>query len=294
MRQDKDRSGKWLLTHHGDAVLKLAGITGFSTWKALQPETVAPRRLPDGLLEVRFPGETAPTLVLVEIETYPDAEADRQVLDDVMLIAVDRKVVPEVVSLVLKPKGNLVVTGAAGRASVRGGTRVSGSWPVVRLWEQDAEALLSAGDAGLVPWVPLARTALSPEALMTRCRDRLATVSDPTDRAGLSAVTQILAGLAFPDKRFLDLFGGAQAMIESPVLDEVKEILRKQYEAEFTARATRRAIRATLEARFGAAPADRVAPLDAIADDARLRELVRLAATCPDLDAFAAALTTGK
>ena len=77
-------------------------------------------------------------LVLVEIETYPDADADRQVLDDLMLIAVDRKAVPEVVSLVLKPKGNLNVAGASERVSPRGrarsGCRRSGSsrsaaWP---------------------------------------------------------------------------------------------------------------------------------------------------------------------
>src|SRR5690349_11394953 len=129
MRQDKDRSGKWLLTHHGDAILRLGGITGFTAWKALQPETVAPRRLPDGVIEVRFPGDPEPRLVLVEIETYPDADADRQVLDDLMLIAVDRRVVPEVVALVLKPKGKLVVTGAAERTSPRGQTRVGGSWP---------------------------------------------------------------------------------------------------------------------------------------------------------------------
>src|SRR5262245_17297052 len=135
MRQDKDRSGKWMLTHHGDAVLRLGGVTGFSSWKALSAETVAPRRLPDGLIEVRFPDAPGPVLVLVEIETYPDADADRQVLDDLMLIAVDRNVVPEVVSLVLKPKGNLTVTGASERTSPRGRTRVGGSWPVVRLWE---------------------------------------------------------------------------------------------------------------------------------------------------------------
>jgi hypothetical protein len=120
MRQDKDRSGKWLLAHHGDAVLRLGGVTGFRSWRALPPETVAPRRLPDGLLEVRFPGPGDPVLVLVEIETYPDPDVDRQVLDDVMLIAVDRKVVPEVVSLVLKPKGRQAVTGGADRASARG------------------------------------------------------------------------------------------------------------------------------------------------------------------------------
>src|SRR5581483_9392854 len=197
---------------------QVGGITGFSSWKAVQAETVAPRRLPDGLIEVRFPGETEPTLVLVEIETYPDADVDRQLLDDLMLIAVDRKVVPEVVSLVLKPKGNLSVTGSAERIGARGRTRIGGTWPVVRLWELDAETLFAAGDVGLIPWVPLTRSTDSPDVLMTRCRDRLAVVPDPADRAGLIAVTYILAGLAFPDRRFLNLFGGAKVMIDSPVL----------------------------------------------------------------------------
>jgi predicted transposase YdaD len=297
MRQDKDRSGKWMLTHHGDAVLRLGGVTGFSAWKALAAETVAPRRLPDGLLEVRFPDAAGPVLVLVEIETYPDSDADRQVLDDLMLIAVDRNVVPEVVSLVLKPKGNLTVTGASERTSSRGRTRVGGSWPVVRLWELEADQLLAVGDAGLVPWVPLTRSALSPEELMTRCRDRLAAVPDARDRAGLMAVTQILASLAFPDKRFLDLFGGADAMIESPVLDEVKEILRKRYEAEGALqgalRALREAVLANLEARFGTIPVERVAALNTIADETRLKELHRLAITCPDLNTFVAGLASG-
>jgi hypothetical protein len=239
---------------------------------------------------VRFADASEPSLVLVEIETYPDADADRQVLEDLMLIAVDRNVVPEVVSLVLKPKGKLEVAGTSERVSVRGGTRLGGSWPVVRLWELEAETLLGAGDAGLVPWVPLTRTTQTPEELMARCRDRLVQLPNQTDRAGLMAVTQILAGLAFPDKRFLDLFGGAEAMIESPVLDEVKEILRKRVVLE-TMRDT---IRAALEARFKTVPADRVAPLQAVADEARLRELVRLAATCPDLDAFVAGLASSQ
>jgi hypothetical protein len=318
MRQDKDRSGKWLLTHHGDAILKLGGLTGFTAWKALQAETVAPRRLPDGLIEVRFPNKAEATLVLVEIESYPDSDGDRQVLDDLMLIALDRKVVPEVISLVLKPKGNLTVTGTTERTSPTGRTRIGGSWPVVRLWELDAEALLATGDVGLIPWVPLTKTTLTPDVLMTRCHDRLATVADPSDRAGLMAVTQILAGLAFPDRRFLDLFGGAETMIESPVLDEVIALIEKRLtakieaevktkvEAEVKARATavgaaqgriaaiRENVVATLEARFGSVPVDRIAPLDAITDEVRLKELLRLAVTCPDLDAFVAGLASGK
>jgi len=286
MRQDKDRSSKWLLAHHADAILKLGGITGFISWKAIQPETVAPRRLPDGLIEVCYPGETEATLVLVEMKSYPASDVDRQVLDDLMLIAVDRKVMPDVVSLILKPKGNVVVTGSAESVSRRGGTRIGGSWPVVRMWELEAEELFAAGDAGLIPWVPLAHTIQTPEVLMKRCRDRLASVPDPSDRAGLMVVTQILAGLAFPDNRFLDLFGGAQAMIESPVLDEVKQLI--------LVRALQEYVVDVLEARFGSIPKDRVLPLQTILDENRLRAMHRLAATCPDIEAFVTGLETGK
>jgi hypothetical protein len=99
------------------------------------------------------------------------------------------------------------------------------------------------------------------------------------------AVTQILAGLAFPDKRFLDLFGGAEAMIESPVLDEVKALI--------DARAKREYILAALETRFGTVPTERVAALHEVKDAARLNELHRLAITCPDLDAFGKGLAGG-
>ncbi len=286
MRQDKDRSAKWMLTHHGDAILKLAGLTDFRSWKALQAETVAPRRLPDGLLEVRFADQAKPSWVLVEIETYPDSDADTQVFEDLMLIRVDRKVVPEVVSLVLKPKGNLTVAGAVEARSASGRTKLGGSWPVVRLWELEADQLLAAGDVGLVPWVPLTKTTLAAEELMSRCHDRLVRVPDKADRAGLMAVTQILAGLAFPDKRFLNLFGGPEAMIESPVLDEAKALIR--------VRAKREDILAALEIRFGTVPAERVAALHTVKDEGRLKELHRLAITCPDLDAFVAGLASGR
>lgn len=284
MRQDKDRSSKWLIAHHGDAILKLAGLTGFTEWRAIQPETIAPRRLPDGLLEVRFPGFDEPSLVLIEIESYADSDADRQVFDDVALVYLERKRVPEVVSPVLKSKGCTRVAGTIEHASPAGRTKIGGSWPVVRLWDLDAESLLADGDAGLIPWVPLAQSNRPPEELVSRCVDHIGRVPDATERQGLLAVTQIMAGLAFPDRRFPEFLRGSKVMIESPILDEVYEEGKSvgKYDG------IRLSIQQILEDRFGPHSDQRLEKLSEIEDKKRLRELVSKAVKCPSLEAFVA------
>ena len=173
MHQDKDRSAKWLLGKHGDALLRLAGITGFTKWEHAPAEVVAPRRSLDGLFKLSYPGEREPRLVIVEIESYADSTADRQVLDDIMLVTLEHRRVPEVVSLILKPKGEVAVNGRDERTSRTGQVRIVGTWPVVKLWEIDAEALFADGDDGLIPLVPLARTTLPPVEIVTRCVDRM-------------------------------------------------------------------------------------------------------------------------
>ena len=75
-----DKSGKWLIQHHGDSILRLAGVDDIETWKALQAELVQPRRLPDGLIEVRRRGESDLDLYLLEIATYPEARVVEQVV----------------------------------------------------------------------------------------------------------------------------------------------------------------------------------------------------------------------
>ncbi len=57
-----DRSSKWLIQHHGDSILRLAGVRDIAEWRPLQAELVQPRRLPDGLIDVRCQGqaETVP------------------------------------------------------------------------------------------------------------------------------------------------------------------------------------------------------------------------------------------
>jgi hypothetical protein len=67
-----DKISKWLITRHGDSILRLGGVEGVASWRALPGEVVSPRRLPDGLVEFRRTGDpegAEPALALVEIST---------------------------------------------------------------------------------------------------------------------------------------------------------------------------------------------------------------------------------
>ena len=55
--QPYDKSSKWLIQHHGDSILRLAGIEKIAAWRPAQAEVVQPSQMPDGLLEVRLEGE---------------------------------------------------------------------------------------------------------------------------------------------------------------------------------------------------------------------------------------------
>jgi hypothetical protein len=146
--------------------------------------------------------------------------------------------------------------------------------------------LLAAGDVGLIPWVPLAQFAGPPEPIFRQCRARIDRDAPPGERENLLAVTQVLAGLRYNNPSLFQLLGGREAMIDSPVLQELK--------AEWTHEATRKATRETqrrailhfLVARFGPEAKGLGAALDAIEDEARLDELVESAALCPDLESF--------
>src|SRR5271157_1971962 len=282
LMHEYDKSSKWLIQHHGDSILRMAGIVGIETWRPLQAEVVHPRQLPDGLIEVLLQGQFEPSLFVLELATYPESRIAEQVLRDMTLVYLDRRVVPDVITLVLHPRGNLQVTGSLEMMSPGGMTQWSVRWKVVQLWSIPAETLLDAHDVGLVPWVPLTHFDGPPEPIFQQCRARIDEEAPPEERENLLAVTQVLAGLRYNEVGLFQLLGGRDAMIESPVLQELK--------AEWTREAARETKRRTivdfLVARFGPQAEEIATHLETIADDARLKELVKLAAVCSDLPSF--------
>ena len=88
------------------------------------------------------------------------------------------------------------------------------------------------------------------------------------------AVTQLLARLRYNDETLFQILGGRKAMIESPLLDELK------YEW------TRDTLISVLVARFGSNARSLESELKAISDESRLQELVKHGATRRTLSSF--------
>jgi hypothetical protein len=78
----KDKSERWLLQQQAGSILRLAGITGFTSWTVEESSLIAPRRLPDGMVSVVFPDRPKPVPFLIEIESYSNRDAERQLFED--------------------------------------------------------------------------------------------------------------------------------------------------------------------------------------------------------------------
>jgi len=155
---------------------------------------------------------------------------------------------------------------------------------VIELWTLSAEQLLAANDLGLVPWVPLARIDGPPEPVLRDVRKRIDAQAPPDTHDNLLAVTQVLTRLRYNEPQLLAIFGGRQAMIESPLIQEIMQ--------ETVVKTLQEAILQMLAARFGAVPPELTGRLNALHDEPLLRKLVRSAATCPDLKTFGEQLST--
>jgi hypothetical protein len=277
--QERDSGGKWLICFHADALVRLAGIRRIASWKAVQAEPVEPRRLPDGLIEVYRRGRPQPILVALEVSTYPYTRLAKQAADDALLIYLVRGVVPEVITLILRPRGRKPTPREFVIRSEEGTTSIRVEWKVIELWKVPAAELLVAGDIGLIPLVPLSLLDRPVEAILDECRERIHRDAPADERENLLSVTHFFAGLAYNDPRLFERLGGDKDMLKtgSPL---IREIIEEAQEA-----GRREDIITFLAARFGPEAQALRAHLKTVGD-ARLKELLGLAATCPDLASF--------
>ncbi len=274
-----DWGGKWLIGHHRNSLLGLGGVRRIAAWKAVQAEPVHPRRLPDGMIEVRFRGRPRPVLYVLEISTYRYSRLARQALDDALLVYLVRGVV----TIVLRPRGKKPVPRELVIRSEEGTTSIRVEWKLVEMWKIPAAELLEAGDIGLIPLLPLCLFDGPVEAILDECRERIERDAPAAEREGLLSVAHFIAGLKYNDPRLFKRLGGNEAMFKtgSPLLRKIVE--------EETEKARREGERDNiitfLAARFGPEAEALRADLQKIGG-AGLKELLGLAATCPDLGSF--------
>lgn len=288
--QPFDKSSKWLIQHHGGSMLRLAGIGNVAAWRPAQAEVVQPRQLPDGLLEARLEGEAQDDLFLLEVATCPERRAVDQLTRDLMLVYLDRGELPTAITIVLRPKGRYRIPAGRTLRDRRGLSSCRLKWHVVELWTVPAEALLEAGDVGLIPWVPLTDYTDPPETIIRKCRERIDEHAPPQEKANFLAVTQVLTELRYRKQGLLggllSILGGEEAMLESPLIQGIVDKQVQQAVVETNRARAHRDILAVLETRFREIPGGLAEQVRSVADENRLTELLRKAVASPDLEAF--------
>ena len=226
--KDKDKSAKWLIEHHGDAILRLGGVTDLVRWQAAPAELVLPTKLPDGLLFAWRAGRDHPEPFVVEIATYPELRAAEQALRDLLLVYLVRGEVANILVLVLRPKGQLRVPDHAHRPGSDGVTALGGWWRVVELWTLPAEPVLATADPGMMPWVPLMQADEPPEIVLRRCREVIDQHAPAEEHESLITVTQVFTRLRYKDPNLLSILGGKTVMIEWSVAVDPRDCRGKE------------------------------------------------------------------
>jgi predicted transposase YdaD len=159
-----------------------------------------------------------------------------------------------------------------------------------------AAELLATGDIGVVPWVPLAQFDGPSEPIIRECRARIKKVGSRVEKENLLAVTQFLARLRYNDEALFEILGGRKAMIESPLVQELRkewtEDAKREGRREGKCEGEIEAHITVLVRRFGAQAEALETEIKATGDEARLKEMIEHAATCRSLAAFRKKLKT--
>src|SRR5207249_1624607 len=101
-----------------------------------------PRQLPDGLIEAEMRGREEPVLFLVEMATYPEKRVVEQMRGNALQVVLAKGQLPEMLVVVLRPKGQYRVPRKARWTSTLGSSQLSLRWNVVELWNQPSAQLL--------------------------------------------------------------------------------------------------------------------------------------------------------
>jgi len=185
-----DIGSKWLLHNQGKGALLVGGLQRVQRIEPMPGEIVQNRKYPDGLFRVFLQGERKPCYVLIEIATYSEKRALKQAMDDLTLAYNVLGHLPEMLMLVLRPKGRFRITGRHEIRSQLGLARLEVEWKHIELWTLSAEEFLAHGDVGVTPWTTLMHYDGPPEELIQRCADKIEQVPQPKERADLLAVAR--------------------------------------------------------------------------------------------------------
>jgi hypothetical protein len=277
-REAKDRSSEWLIEHHADGLLSAAGVTGFTSVTAVHSVMVHPKRTPDGVLEVTFPEHPTPSVFLVEVTSYPDKEERDQVMEDIALVLLERRLVPDVISFVLAERGNQKLEGEHLRTSRHGRTSLGGKWQVVNLWELSAQALLDLNQVGVLPLVPLTRFSEDPAEMMERCRERIDRLAAPEQRDNLLAIAATMTAFRYNESALYNIFTRRLTVNDNPFLAGIERQGELRGKHEF--------ILEMLEDKFGAVPEELQQRVRRVNEVDRLRTLRRNATLSDSLQSF--------
>ncbi|MSU77449.1 MAG: hypothetical protein EXS16_05050 [Gemmataceae bacterium] len=260
-----------------------------------------PKQILDGLLDVTFAHRPHTDPFLIEVEVYPDRETLDQLRDDAAMVILARGVLPDILIIVLCPKGNAVIPDEIVVPSAHGMSELRLRIRVVNLWTLSAELLLATNDVGLILWVPLTQWNGPPEDLLRTCREKIVNDGPPREIGNLLAATRTMAEMRYNDVNLLRLLEEIPMTMEkvynaSPFIQR----LRAESQHEGLREGMREGKRETssqliirrLTKRFGGVPLDFSAQLAAVSNETQLLELVEFAYECDSLERFLAAMSS--
>lgn len=200
---------------------------------------------------------------------------DRSLRYNVLLDGEHNLPVLSVVVLLRRESNSPRITGRVERYRPDGTVYLTFDYRVVRVWEMDAEALLTGG-LGTLPLAPIANisTERLPEAIR-RMDSRIQTeAATPNEAAQLWAATYLLMGLKYPSEFAAQLLRGIEKMRESTTYQSILAEGRSEGRSEGRAAEARGILLRLAEKRFGAPSVAVSAAIQAISPVERLEQMI--------------------